>query len=505
MSRLRISGVYKNFGGVIALNGADLTVESGSICGLLGANGSGKTTLSRVISGMIKADAGEILFDGEKIELTSTKQAMDLGIVMAHQNLSLVEDLTVWENICLGKERMKGLYVDNKECMRYANEILEEFQIAYILMEKIRDLTPSQRQLVEVCKAFAANPKLLILDEPTAALEFMQVGLLFKAIGRLKESGVSIVFITHRMDEITRYCDTVAILRNGESVGTLDLTTVDEDKQREIILQAITGKEMAQKSDEQRNRKPGEALLKLENVGFKGILHDISFELRSGEIVGICGLQGMGQEELMSLLAGFFQRTEGKIFYKGKKVSWRSPKQAVQNGVFLVPGDRHKEGLFLTYSVLDNLFYPQFAKKRSSFLLSIKALKKSAIGLMDTISLIPRDAGAKLMALSGGNQQKVVLGKWLNQKPELLLMSDPAKGIDVEARSDLYRICKGIADEGKAIILYASDNDELIDMCDRVYVVFEGRIVACIEKNELCDSRLTEAALHSQTDKGESA
>lgn len=497
MSMLRVRGIVKRFGGVVALRGADLSVEKGSVCALLGANGSGKTTLSRIISGMYKADAGEMFFDGQVVVADSVKKARELGIVMAHQNLSLVDEMTVWENICLGIEHMKGVFVNNAASISYAEEILNLFCIANLSREKVNELSPSQKQLVEVCKAVATKPKLLILDEPTAALEHMQVKQLFDVIHKLRDSGVSIILISHRMNEIMQICDTVAILRNGETVCTLDLEAINEEDRHKIILNAITGKEFEHASSSRAKSSVGEELIRLEGVELKGKLHDISFELRAGEIVGISGLSGMGQEELMLLLSGFLQKTAGQIYYKQAKTKWRSPKQAIKSGVVLVPGDRHKEGLYLTYSVFENLFFPLFAKRGASFLINKKRLYESAKSLMDMISLIPRNADAKLNTLSGGNQQKVVLGKWLHQSPEVLLMSDPAKGIDVEARSELYEICKTFVDSQRGIIIYASDNNELIGLCDRVYVMFEGKIVSCIEKEDLSDAKLIDAALHT--------
>ena len=501
MNTLEVKGISKHFGGVVALSEASMEIEQGTVCGLLGANGSGKTTLSRVISGLYCADSGEILFEGKPVAIHSTKQALKIGIAMAHQNLSLVNDMTVWENICMGNEQKRGILIDSRTLLAQAKQALERFGLQGLEMCKVSELSPSQKQLVEICKAVSLKPKLLILDEPTASLEFAQVNMLFDIVAELKEQGTSIVFISHRMWEVTQLCDKVVVLRNGKTVSTLDLREIDPEEHNKKILREITGKE-EETQVHASGAKLGAAMLKVENLCIKNILHDINFEVKEGEIVGISGLQGMGQEELLLAISGFLPKTSGEIYFKNEKTKWNSAKKAIDAGVVLVPGDRNKEGLFLQHTVFDNLLYPEFCSRKSPFILKHRALKKKTDELMDKISLTPRDPSMNVGNLSGGNQQKVVVGKWINRKPNVLLMSDPAKGIDVEARRELYEICRGFAQEGKAVLLYASDNHELVDICNRVLVMFEGKVVAEVPREELSDARLVEEALHMHNEGG---
>ena len=493
---LEVKNIRKHFGGVAALSGANFSIDAGEVCGLLGANGSGKTTLSRIIAGLYLADEGEIVFEGQRVEIRSAIQAQRLGIAMAHQNLSLVGEMTVWENVCLGNESMKGLTIDRAKCVAEAKKALLSFGMDSLAGRLVGALSPSQKQLVEICKALSRSPKLLILDEPTASLEFAQVKMLFDVIAARKQEGMAIVFISHRIWEVMQICAKVVVLRNGESVSDIDVRNIDAQDQRKTILMAITGKEEEEGAVRERHIKKGENVLRLENVGLRGVLDDVSFDVAEGEIVGISGLQGMGQEELLLVLSGHIQKTSGEISFRGSPAKWRTAKQAISSGIVLVPGDRQKEGLFLDHAVLDNLMFPEYSRSRSPLVLNSRKLRKTAGSLIDKLSLSPKNPDLAANNLSGGNQQKVVVGKWINQAPEVLLMSDPAKGIDVEARSEMYEICKTLAEEGKSIILYASDNHELIDICDRVLVMFEGRIVETIDRQGLSEERLMEAALH---------
>ncbi|MCL1928528.1 MAG: sugar ABC transporter ATP-binding protein [Treponema sp.] len=503
MNRLKVNNIEKHFDGVTALAGANFSIDASEVCGLLGANGSGKTTLSRIIAGLYKADGGEIIFEGHCVAPENSIQARRMGIAMAHQNLSLVSEMTVWENICLGNEKMKGVLIDDVKCVEEAKNVLKLFELTGFENRLAKSLSPAQKQLVEICKAVSLMPKLLILDEPTAPLEFAQVNMLFEVIRQLKRNGMAIVFISHRIWEVTQICDKIIVLRNGETVSAINIKDINEKDQNKIILNAITGKEVKESIARKVRVQRDESILRLNNLNLKDVLHNITFDVTAGEIVGISGLQGMGQEELLLVLSGYMQPTGGEIYYKKKLTKWHSARQAISTGVVLVPGDRQREGLFLEHKVLDNLMFPEFSKKRSPFFVNNKKLRKVSASLIDRLSLIPRDYEIKANNLSGGNQQKVVVGKWINQTPDVLLMSDPAKGIDVEARFELYEICKSFSDEGKSVIIYASDNHELLDICDKVLVMFEGKIVQIVDKQDLCEERLMEAALHMHAERGE--
>lgn len=501
---LEAKGLKKSYGGVHALSDGCLTLEKGAVCGLLGPNGSGKTTLSRVLAGLVQLDEGKIISDGSVIKLKTPKDSKRIGIAMAHQNLSLVNEMTVWENINLGHEKRSfGAWLDNKTSVSKAKEVLGMLCSDIGLNDKVGNLSPSNKQMVEIAKAISTNPKVLILDEPTASLEFAQVDKLFAVVDILKKRGVSIIFISHRLWEVVQICDTVTVLRDGFTVGNIDLRTIDKSECHDQILVMITGKKVIKSYKNRDSFATDEPMLKVENLSIDKTLNNISLNVNKGEIVGISGLQGQGQEELLLALSGYMPINQGEITLKDKKVNWKSAKQAIKDGVVLVPGDRHKEGLFLHHNIIDNLLYPEYCKKKSKRLIREKKTLEEAEAIIKKISLKPEKPFLSVDKLSGGNQQKVVVGKWINQSPNVLLLCDPSKGIDVEARAELHQLCRELAKDGKSILIFASDNQELVEISDRALVMFEGSIVEKIEKDQLDENKLMAASLRMKQSENE--
>jgi len=493
---LEAKGLKKNYGGVKALKDGCLKLEKGTVCGLLGANGSGKTTLSKILDGLVSADSGDIFLYGKKVNIRSTKDSKKMGICMVHQNLSLVDQMSVWENINLGHEKKNWkVWLNNKNSIDNARKSLDVLCPGLDPFKKVGALSSADKQLVEIAKAISADPKILILDEPTSSLKFAQVDKLFILIDEMKKRGVSIIFISHRLPEVKRICDYVTVLRNGQTVGEINLREMDSDKHDDSILYLITDKKIERKSDYKKSCATEEVMLESKNLCIRGLLKNVSFKIRKGEIVGISGLQGQGQEELIFALSGFMRLDSGEIWLKDKRTNWKSTKDAVADGVVMVPGDKQKEGLFMDHSVLNNLLYPDYCKKGTRFLFSEKVAGKIAKRIIQKISLTPDDYNLQVNNLSGGNQQKVVLGKWLNQSPNLLLLCDPSKGIDIETRSELLAIFKQMACDGKAILFFSSDNEELVDIADRVLVMFEGSIVEEIPGEGLSNNRLIASSL----------
>ena len=490
--------VVKRFGGVLALDKAEFLCPAGKIVGLLGENGSGKSTLSRILTGNISPTEGEIYYKGELVRFHSPREAEDAGMTMIYQNFSLVPDLTVWQNIYLGKEPLKkNRSMDDARTKALVRHYLEQLCPWVDINMEIRKLMPADKQLVEIAKALAGEPEFLILDEPTSALEKEQVTTLFGLMKDLKSKGVSMVFISHRMHEVEEICDHVVVLRNGQTAGTVDLSdknNVDYDE----IVRLITGKRLTRGNGNDRaNRSIGEIICQVEGLSMAPKLNDVTLNIRRGEIVGLAGLQGQGQTELMLALAGYSRTDAGRVVINGQPVRLKHPKHAIGNGIALVPGDRVVQGLFMLHSVLHNLTFPLNARKGSPWILPTKDLQDLSRQLVQDLSLKTESLKTPVALLSGGNAQKVVVAKWLPLKPRLLLLSDPAKGVDVQAKADLYDLVTQIAQEGTSVFVYASDLNELIQACDRILVMYEGRIVEDLLNKNIDEEFLMERCLHS--------
>ncbi|NLJ48253.1 MAG: sugar ABC transporter ATP-binding protein [Candidatus Atribacteria bacterium] len=500
---LEAKNLKKSFDGVVALSDANFTLNQGEICGLVGANGSGKTTFARIISGLIHPDSGQLYLYGSLIHLKSRLEAERLEISMVHQNLSLIPEMTVWENINLGRESTTSLGILKKEeALNKAIKALQELKVNISPYDKVSQLAPSEKQLLEIVKAFSRHPKILILDEPTASLGFKQVEILFEKLNQLRKDRVSVIFISHRIWEITKICDRIVVFRNGKTVGEVDF--LQQPRDEKLIIPLITGKKENEKEKNIHEKRPyrsfesHQIVLEVDNLSKKEKLHHVSFKIREGEIVGLGGLNGQGQEEILLILSGYLKKTSGKIKMNNQEVFIKNPSQAIERGIFLVPGDRQKEGLFLNHNVFTNLIYPQVALKKQRFLLPLKDLYQTVSTAIQTISLIPPDPRKLTSHLSGGNQQKVVVGKWLSLSPKILLLNDPTKGVDIETRRNLYKIIADLSNQGVSVLLYASDNEELIANCDRVLIVFEGQIVEEICGDGICEENLIACSLRVQ-------
>lgn len=497
---LEARNIQKRFAGVIALNDIFFSCEKGRITGLLGANGSGKSTLAKIITGVYRADKGEILYRGNAVAFNSPAESKRNGISMIFQNLSLVDDLTVWENIVLGCEKMKGLMLDDVWAQQKAKAILAELWPSLDINRYVYQLSPSEMQIVEIAKALISEPELLIMDEPTAALEREQVCSLFRYVRALAEKQTAIIFTSHRMKEVMEICDNVVVFKNGQNVGTIDFTKEERDSDR--IVTMIAGESEHTSEIRKRRSIALEEKMNIENLNYLDKLHDISFTLHRGEVLGIGGLSGQGQEELLLALAGSYTNLSvERVTLFGQDIKLNNPSKAISNRIFLVPGDRNVEGLMCNHSVYSNLVYPQMAKKSARTLFSRRKWLVKCDEIIRLLGIKLSDVTVPVSTLSGGNAQKVVLGKWLTFEPEVMLLSDPAKGVDVGAKSDMYHFLRKLAeDKGTSIVLYTSDTEELIEQCDRLLIMFEGRIV-----KELAGDQINEKAIYQATMQGADA
>jgi len=497
---LEARGIRKHFGGVVALSDGNLRCRQGRITGLLGANGSGKSTMSKIIAGVYRPDGGEIWYKGRPVHYRNPSEAKRDGIALVFQNLSLVPDLTVWQNVVLGMEKSRGIFLDNQEAKQIARDILSKLLPGLDITRKVYELSPGEMQIVEIAKAIAERPQLLILDEPTAALEHAQVKSLFAYMRALAQSGVAIVFTSHRLWEVMEICDDVTIFRNGATVAYIDFD--QEEKDPETIISHITG-ETVRSSPAERTfgEKPEsrEVLLRAHIRSKVKSLRDVSLELARGEILGIGGLAGQGQNELLYALAGSFPGVQCEVEIEGRKIVLRRPQDAIQNGILLVPGDRQKEGLFLEHSVYSNMVFPKFGLSRHPVIIPEKKYRGECEDIVRLLSIKVSSPDAPVSTLSGGNQQKVVVGKWLSFDVKVFLLADPAKGVDIGAKRDLYEYIRRLARErGIGVILYASDHEELAQYADRVLVMYEGGIVAALTGEDISEETITATSVRAR-------
>ncbi len=487
---LSAQNIVKRYGGVLALSDGNLEIQPGEVVALIGANGSGKSTLSKVINGVVVFDGGQLLLDGKPVTFPSPQSARNLGISTVFQELSLVPQMTVAENIWLTREPLKpyGL-VDKKEIKVRTKELIALFEGCYKLPINpdypVGSLPPDEMQLIEILKAISFNPRVLILDEATASLDSRQVQRLFELVSKWKKDGKAIVFVSHRMEEIFQIADRYSVLRNGVTVGAGMMNEITEHG----LVNLMVGKDSvfsyaAKERQSEIAEKP--ARLVVENLQTT-VLKGIDMTVREGELLGIGGLKGHGQRDLLLSIFGDIPHS-GKFLFEGKQINYSHPRHAIKNGIALVPGDRSREGLLPIRSILENLMLPSWASY--GFPLKMRKANLDGEAISNSLNLKMSGLDAQVNSLSGGNAQKVIIGKWLLKKPRLLLLDDPTKGVDVGTKAEFYKLLRQICENGTSIIFYSSDDEELIGLCDRILVMYEGQI-----RRELVAPNLTKANL----------
>ncbi len=493
---LSARNVEKRYGGVVALSDANLDVNAGEVVALIGANGSGKSTLSKIINGVVVLDGGQLLLDGHPVHFSSPQAAKNLGISTVFQELSLIPQMTVAENIWLAREPLLSSgFVDKRQIRCRTDALLALFAGTYKPTLQpdvtVASLSADEKQIVEILKAVSFNPRLLILDEATASLDRLQVERLFELVRQWKGEGKAIVFVSHRMEEIFRIADRFSVLRNGVTVGE----GVMKDINTRGVVALMVGKESVINVVE-RIRTRGtlaEDNIRLEVKDLRtDVLKGVDFKLHEGELLGIGGLKGQGQRNLLLTLFGA-QPYQGDIRSMGEAVRFRNSRQAMDKGLALVPGERTKEGLLFIRSILENLQLPSWAKYGTPTRMQLARQDASAVGA--SLSLKMAGLEEPVSALSGGNAQKVVIGKWLLRKPRLLLLDDPTKGVDVGTKAEFYRLLAQLCAEGVSVLFYSSDDEELLGLCDRVLVMHDGIIRSELAGESLNKSNLVAASL----------
>lgn len=469
---LEMKNISKAFYGVQALNNVDFSVLRGETHILLGENGAGKSTLVKILSGAYHKDAGEIFFDGEPIEISTPLDAQRKGISIIYQEFNLIPGLSVAENIFLGREPVKGNRLINWRVLNEnAKAILDKLHADVSPTALVATLSVAEQQFVEIAKALSFGAKLIIMDEPSATLTPAEIDRLFAVIRDLKRAGVSIIYISHHLDEIFEIGDRVTVLRDGELVATDDIKNVTKD----MIIRWMVGRDLTN-TYPPRTTTPGEVVLEVQNLSRRGELHDISFHLRRGEILGIAGLVGSGRTELVRALYGADPIDRGEIKLHGRTLAIKTPKESIKNGIGFLPEDRKQEGLVLEQSVKNNVTLANLVKVVKNGIISGSAEKAAVDEYVRNLGIRTVNQQVLIKNLSGGNQQKVVLAKWLFTDSDILIFDEPTRGIDVGAKYEIYQLMNRLTEQGKSVIMVSSELPEIIGMSDRVLVLHNGRI-----------------------------
>ena len=479
-SLVQMKNIAKSFSGTKVLKGVNLELSHGEILALLGENGAGKSTLMKILSGIYSKDEGEIYLDGELCHFQNPKEAQNKGVAIIHQEMNLCNDLSVSENIFLGREVMEGLSLNHKKMDEEAQKILDDLGISMKSTELAGDLKVSEQQMVEIAKALSQDAKVLIMDEPTSALSRKEIEDLFRVIRKLRDEGRGIIYISHRLDELRAIVDKVSILRDGENVTSGDLKDFSIDD----IIRHMVGREIQDKFPRIQCEK-GKEILRVESLNAGPKVRDISFALHEGEILGIAGLMGAGRTEMTRALFGVDEKTSGKIYLFGEEVRANSPKESIELGMALIPEDRRKDGLCTDLSIRENISLPNLDSMKNSLGVLSKDLElKISEDTIKSLNVKAQDREMISKNLSGGNQQKVVLGKWLVRNPKVILFDEPTRGIDIGAKVEIYQIMNELKKKGVGVLFISSEMEEVLGMSDRILIFCDGRITGELSREE---------------------
>ena len=489
---LRMEHIEKSFPGVRALKDVSLEIRPGEVHALIGENGAGKSTLMKILSGVFKKDSGEIFWMDEPIDIQSTAHSTELGISIIYQELNQMPNLSIAENIFIGRERRKGRFMlDHKRTVEEAEKYVREVGLDADVRTLCSDLSIAQRQMVEVAKALSVQAKLIIMDEPTSSLTDLETKILMDLIRKLKKNGVSIVFISHKLNEIFEISDRISVLRDGEFVGCIDTAACSND----MLIRMMVGRELTDIYPK-KEVPPGDEVLSVRNLHAGKAVQDVSFSVRKGEILGFAGLVGAGRSETMRAIFGVDKADSGEIIVDGKPLPIRhDPSQAIDAGIGFVPEDRQLQGLVLSMSVRENTTMASMKKTLVNHMVNYNRETEITREYMSRLGIRTPSVEQKVVHLSGGNQQKVVIGKWLNTDPKILILDEPTRGIDVGAKKEIYTLMGELTSQGVAVILISSELPEVLGMADRVIVMHEGRICGEFARSEATQEKIMETIL----------
>ena len=487
-----MTNIDKSFSGNQVLKQVHFAVEHGEIHALMGENGAGKSTLVKVLTGIHQKDAGAVKVNGKETTFTNPKEAEEKGIIVIHQELNIIPHLTVSQNMFLGKELTYGKTgIMNMVAMKKQTiESLKRLGVTNIHPDETAgNLSVGKQQMIEIARALATNAELIVMDEPTAALTDREIESLFKVVDSLKKQGVSIIYISHRMEEIFKICDRITILRDGQYIGTENIA----DTSFEAIVKMMVGRELGQRFPE-RQHQIGEVIFEVENLERKGLFKNISFDVKEGEVLGVAGLMGAGRSEVMEVIFGFHRKDSGTIKLNGENVSIKHPRDAVKMGIGFITEDRKAKGLVLEASIRENIALTNLKTVSNNGVISNSKENKMVMDLIERLQVRATGGEQDVKSLSGGNQQKVVIAKWLGIEPKVLILDEPTRGVDIGAKKEIYTIMNELTKNGVGIIMVSSELPEVLGVSDRIMVMHEGEITAFLNRDEANQENVMTAA-----------
>jgi ribose transport system ATP-binding protein len=483
---LNVSNITKTFPGTKALSDVSFKLKRGEVHSIMGENGAGKSTLMNIIAGVFKQDSGEIIFDGKTVNFSTPKEAQNAGVGFVHQELSVCPDLSVAENIYIGRvPTLSGGIIDFNKLYSDCSELLKLFKTNINPRDKVKELSVAEQQIVEIARSISLNCKLLILDEPTSSLSESEAELLFDIVKQLKNKGISVLYISHRMAEIFNISDEITVLRDGKFIATLDTDKTNEDE----IIKMMVGREIGNLYPD-KGGSTKEEIFKVKNFSAKGVFKDINFNLYRGEVLGFSGLVGAGRSEVMRAICGIDHKDSGEIFLQGKKLEIKNFRDAISNGIGYLTEDRKMQGLFLNLSIEKNISAADLKNVSGKVLISGDSEKNMCDKYKDKLNIKISSGKQPMGSLSGGNQQKVMIAKWLAINPKIIIMDEPTRGIDVGAKAEIHRLLRELAKNGIGVIMVSSEMPEIIGMCDRVIVMHEGSIKGIVSNEDINEEKI---------------
>lgn len=489
---IQFSHVGRKFGGIVALDDVSFSIKKGEIHAIVGENGAGKSTLMNILSGVYQNDSGQVMIDGKAVQISSPLVARELGIATVFQELMLCENLDATSNIFLGHEIKKGVGLDWKAMRQQAKAVLDSYGLEFSETTQLKRLSAAQRQLLEIARALGTNAKILILDEPTSSLTENETRKLFENVRRAKEKGITVIFISHRLEEIFQIAEKITVLRNGRYITTLNANEVGQ----QTVVNYIAGKEVAHDAVARKNQLHEPVVLEASQLSDGKMFANVSFQLHKGEILGFYGLQGSGRTELIETVFGLRKATAGSVRINGTPVQIKSPKQAIEHGMGLVTEDRKGNGIFALMSVQDNIcvIHDKEIRNKLGFL-SARKCEALAGAYSKRLTVKTASLQNKITTLSGGNQQKVLIARILSIQPDIIIMDEPTRGVDVGAKAEIFEILRNLRDkEGKSIIIISSELEEIQAECDRILVMFQGKVQAELQGNDITKGNILDAA-----------
>ncbi|WP_054957654.1 sugar ABC transporter ATP-binding protein [Paenibacillus dakarensis] len=491
---IEMKNIHKAFGTNRVLTGVDFDLREGEVHALMGENGAGKSTLMNILTGLHSRDEGTILIDGQETYFDNPKEAEEKGIAFIHQELNIWPEMTVLDNLFIGKEMTSKFGLLNmKQMKELAKEQFRRLSVTIPLMQEAGECSVGQQQMIEIAKALMTHAKVIIMDEPTSALTEREIEKLFEVIQALRKEGVSIVYISHRMEEIFAICDRITVMRDGRTVDTKAIP----DTHFNEVVKKMVGRELTERYPE-RHPSPGEVVLEVKNISSKGRFEDVSFSVRAGEIVSFSGLMGAGRTEIMRAIFGLDKLDSGEIWVRGKKITIKKPVDAVKHGIGFITEDRKDEGLVLDFSVRENMALPNLFSFSSKGFISEKKEKEFVDTLTKRLMIKTHSSETAARNLSGGNQQKVVIAKWIGIGPSVLILDEPTRGVDVGAKREIYQLMNELTDRGVAIIMVSSELPEVLGMSDRILVVHEGKITGEVDREHATQEHIMTLATGGQ-------